>query len=266
MFLRRIVSRHLIAYTLIAAFFTLAWGFDDLMNKVSEKLSAPYVGSIGGEAQIEALRSVSSVIIKEPQDVGPTCRAEETEADRILSAFDQCGLGNGVAHYAMRYVESEVGPRLAVRLLTASVPIFESSEEPRCRVISDELWNDLYAHVARVNELSLRVYFLANYSDVSSENDDQVVDLTKSVTSLDVERQEILRRLLVEIADFDGYYDLVVQNTILPAWINFAMNAVGFEKAMWARGGSQGRLDTPDFSRPEFQAELTSHILYIPES
>jgi len=127
--------------------------------------------------------------------------------------------------------------------------------------MSYALQNDLNDHTRKVNELTRQVYFLARFSDVSDEQDSRVVSLSSRLAVLDQERKQIIGRLLVEIADFDGYYDFVVRTTIVPSWKGLALNAVGLERAIQYRSNTVRRV--PDLSNPEVDAMLTAVILSV---
>ena len=135
-------------------------------------------------------------------------------------------------------------------------------------LVSYETSRDLYAHVRRVNEFSRQIYFLARYSDISSESDERLVEISKRAELLDLERREILKRLFSEIsaspvASFLGYYEMVVDSTLLTAWKTLAYNDVGLARAIEARSGFAGKSEIPDLSSPEWDATLLKYVFSL---
>lgn len=256
--------RNLLALTFVVAMSALimALNHDDSTKAVS--LNAPpavVLQNVTSGAQSDesaddlkntmASSAASPIQLSEPQDIGPTSETSEkedyTEADRLSASSHDFG-----PRFALGYVNSEAGPHFADWLMS------------RWTHLADEaLLDDLDTHVRRVNDFNHRVYYLANWSDVSGVGDPRINELGKSFSRLDGERKELAGRLLASFADFDGGYDQLVGSTILPAWKVCAFNTAGLEKAMRWRGGSSDCSDIPDLSRPEVDAELTAYILSV---
>ncbi|MBI5140244.1 MAG: hypothetical protein HZA94_02255 [Candidatus Vogelbacteria bacterium] len=126
----------------------------------------------------------------------------------------------------------------------------------------DLLLRNLYSHIHRVYDVGRQAVFLANYSDVSNEEDSRIIELDQGISTLDEERRVLLRLLHAEFAGFNERYDMAIHSTIVPAWKHLAMNVAGLARAMAWRGYLDDSMIS-DFSTAETDAELTIAILSV---